>query len=89
MQDFCFAFFVQLIFVFIFCTQETNTKKNFAHSYVTDLTKEAIFSDRKRSELMKIWPGLVVDMVLTALSDMADMESYMKRSLDALEKGYI
>ncbi|BFY97135.1 hypothetical protein BsWGS_00175 [Bradybaena similaris] len=66
--------------------QDTYSKKNFSHNYVADLTKEALFSERKRIELLKIWPSLITEMVQDALSDMVDMEAYMKRSLEVLDK---
>ncbi|XP_005090720.3 leucine-rich repeat-containing protein 49, partial [Aplysia californica] len=66
--------------------QDPDGKRHFAHNYLTEMTKEAIFNDRKRTELMKIWPNLIVDMVQRALTDMSDMDSYMKRSLDEMER---
>ena len=66
--------------------QDQDNKRHFSHNYLTEMTKEAIFNDRKRTELMKIWPSLIVDMVKNSLTEMSDMDAYMKRSLDELER---
>ena len=62
------------------------SRKQFTRGYLSELTKEAVFSDRKRVEMMKIWPGLIMEMVQSALSDMSDMDGYMKRALDELDR---
>ncbi|GFS15589.1 leucine-rich repeat-containing protein 49 [Elysia marginata] len=62
-------------------------RRQFARNYLSELTKEAVFSDRKRAEMMKVWPGLIMEMVQSALSDMSDMDGYMKRALDELDRG--
>ncbi|KAL4228191.1 Leucine-rich repeat-containing protein 49 [Mactra antiquata] len=66
--------------------QDTQGKRSFARSYINEMTKEAIFTDRKQNELNKIWPQIFYEMVFSALSDMSDTNSYMKKSLDDLEK---
>ena len=50
------------------------------------MTKEAIFTDRKRNELNKIWPQIFYEMVYSILSDMSDMKNYRKKCLEELEK---
>ncbi|XP_052279635.1 leucine-rich repeat-containing protein 49-like isoform X3 [Dreissena polymorpha] len=67
-------------------TQEMQAKRSFARSYVNEMTKEAIFTDRKRNELIKIWPQIFYEMVYSAMSDMSDTQSYMKKCLEDLEK---
>ncbi|RUS69701.1 hypothetical protein EGW08_022537 [Elysia chlorotica] len=62
-------------------------RKQFTRGYLSELTKEAVFSDRKRAEMMKVWPGLIMEMVQSALADMGDMDGYMKRALDELDRG--
>jgi hypothetical protein len=49
-------------------------------------TKEAIFTDRKRNELLKQWPMIFHEMVYSAVGDMTDMQGYMKKCLEDLEK---
>ncbi|CAC5411418.1 LRRC49 [Mytilus coruscus] len=66
--------------------QEQNARRNFARSYVNEITKEAIFTDRKRNELLKQWPMIFHEMVYSSMSDMSDMQSYMKKCLEELEK---
>ncbi|XP_052101103.1 leucine-rich repeat-containing protein 49-like isoform X13 [Mytilus californianus] len=65
---------------------EQNARRNFARSYVNEITKEAIFTDRKRNELLKQWPMIFHEMVYSSMSDMSDMQSYMKKCLEELEK---
>ena len=50
------------------------------------MTKEAIFTDRKRNELNKIWPQIFYEMVYSALSDMADPHTYMKKCMEEVDK---
>ncbi|XP_076103638.1 leucine-rich repeat-containing protein 49-like isoform X17 [Mytilus galloprovincialis] len=66
--------------------QEQNARRNFARSYVNEITKEAIFTDRKKNELLKQWPMIFHEMVYSSMSDMSDMQSYMKKCLEELEK---
>lgn len=66
--------------------QEQNARRNFARSYVNEITKEAIFTDRKRNELLKQWPMIFHEMVYSAMADMTDMSGYMKKCLEELEK---
>ncbi|XP_071168457.1 leucine-rich repeat-containing protein 49-like isoform X21 [Mytilus edulis] len=65
---------------------EQNARRNFARSYVNEITKEAIFTDRKKNELLKQWPMIFHEMVYSSMSDMSDMQSYMKKCLEELEK---
>ncbi|KAK3603129.1 hypothetical protein CHS0354_027921 [Potamilus streckersoni] len=63
------------------------SKKAFARSYINEITKEAIFTDRKRNELLKIWPQIFYEMVYSSLTDMSDLQGYMKKCMEELEKG--
>ncbi|XP_052795464.1 leucine-rich repeat-containing protein 49-like isoform X3 [Mya arenaria] len=67
-------------------SQDAQGKKTFARSYVNEMTKEAIFTDRKRNELIKIWPQIFYEMVYSSISDMSDSQTYMKKCLEDLEK---
>ncbi|XP_060602080.1 leucine-rich repeat-containing protein 49-like isoform X2 [Ruditapes philippinarum] len=66
--------------------QDLQGKRTFARSYINEMTKEAIFVDRKRNELNKIWPQIFYEMVYSAVSDMSDSTSYMKKCLEDLDK---
>ena len=61
-------------------------KRGFARSYVNEMTKEVIFTDRKKAELNKIWPQIFYEMVFTSVTDMSDSHNYMKKCMDELEK---
>ena len=71
---------------FSFIFQDSQGKKSFAKSYINEMAKEAVFTDRKRNELNKIWSQIFYEMVYSALSDMSDMPSYSKKCLEELEK---
>ncbi|XP_045156719.2 leucine-rich repeat-containing protein 49-like isoform X2 [Mercenaria mercenaria] len=66
--------------------QDLQGKRTFARSYINEMTKEAIFVDRKRNELNKIWPQIFYEMVYSAVSDMSDSSSYMKKCMEDLDK---
>ncbi|KAH9494929.1 Leucine-rich repeat-containing protein 49 [Bulinus truncatus] len=67
--------------------QDTKIRRQFAHNFLTEICKESLFNDRKRAELMKVWPYIIIEMVQNALGDFKAMDSYMKSSLDELEQG--
>jgi hypothetical protein len=74
------------LYIFVFFFQDLQGKRTFARSYINEMTKEAIFVDRKRNELNKIWPQIFYEMVYSAVSDMSDSTSYMKKCLEDLDK---
>lgn len=53
---------------------------------MNEMTKEVVFTDRKQNELNKIWPQIFYEMVYSAVSEMSDPQSYMKRCMEELEK---
>lgn len=53
---------------------------------MNEMTKEVVFTDRKQTELNKIWPQIFYEMVYSAMSDMADSQTYMKKCMEELEK---
>ena len=59
-------------------------RKNFVHSYITDLSREAVMVDQKRNALEKIWPQVFAEMVYEAVVDMWDTKTYMKSCLEDL-----
>ncbi|XP_048258880.1 leucine-rich repeat-containing protein 49-like isoform X2 [Haliotis rufescens] len=63
-----------------------SSKTQFARSYINELTKEAIFADKKRAELQRLWPQMFYEMVQSTLSDMQDMKTYMKKCTEELDK---
>ena len=80
------VFISELIIRFCFAPQDQDPKREFPRSYVNELTREAVFADRKRAELQKIWPQLFFEMVQSAITDMSDMNSYKKRCMEELER---
>ncbi|XP_059163229.1 leucine-rich repeat-containing protein 49-like isoform X2 [Physella acuta] len=67
--------------------QDLEAKRHFAHNYIKEMTKESTFIELKKTEILKLWPSLITEIVQNALNDMKDMDSYMKCSLEEVEKG--
>ncbi|XP_021354461.1 leucine-rich repeat-containing protein 49-like isoform X2 [Mizuhopecten yessoensis] len=66
---------------------EQQAKKTFARSYINEIVKETVFADRKKNELLKLWPSIFHEMIYSAVADMADIQGYAKRCLEEIEKG--
>ncbi|XP_033750016.1 leucine-rich repeat-containing protein 49-like isoform X6 [Pecten maximus] len=66
---------------------EQQAKKTFARSYINEIVKETVFADRKKNELLKLWPSIFHEMIYSAVADMADIQGYSKRCLEEIEKG--
>ncbi|PVD20176.1 hypothetical protein C0Q70_20671 [Pomacea canaliculata] len=62
--------------------QDAEKKREFAQTYLSEMSREAIFCDRKRLELVRLWPSMFVTMVQTALAQMAEAGSYAKKTLE-------
>lgn len=58
----------------------------FAKTYISEIVKETVFTDRKKNELLKQWPSIFHEMVYSAVVDMADSQAYAKRCLEEIEK---
>ncbi|XP_061172062.1 leucine-rich repeat-containing protein 49-like [Saccostrea echinata] len=66
--------------------QDSSNKKQFAKNYISEITKETVFTDRKKNEFLKQWPLIFHEMVYNAVTDMSDTQGYMKKCLEELEK---
>ncbi|XP_056022977.1 leucine-rich repeat-containing protein 49-like isoform X11 [Ostrea edulis] len=66
--------------------QDSSNKRQFAKNYISEITKETVFTDRKKNEFLKQWPLIFHEMVYSAVTDMSDMQGYMKKCLEELEK---
>nr|KAI8769795.1 leucine-rich repeat-containing protein 49-like [Biomphalaria glabrata] len=75
-----------LVYTVTDAKQELEAKKKFAHNFVSEISKESLFNERKRTELLKIWPYIITEMVQNVLSDLKSMETYMKCSLEEVER---
>ncbi|KAL8577182.1 hypothetical protein ACOMHN_047950 [Nucella lapillus] len=67
-------------------SKESDQKRDFTRAYLSELLKEATFSDRKRVELVRLWPSLFLSLVQTAVAQLLDPKPYAKNTLDSLEK---
>lgn len=75
-----------LILFILSILQDSSNKKAFAKSYINEIAKEAIFTDRKRNELLKLWPQIFYELVYGSVTEMSDLQTYMKRCMEDLEK---
>ena len=66
--------------------QEAESKRDFTRAFLNEITKEAVFSDRKRVELVRIWPAMFYSLVQSAVTQLMDNDSYGKNALDALHR---
>ena len=76
----------KLICVFFSNLQDRSSKKSFARNYINEIAKEVVFNDRKKNELLKLWPSIFHEMVHVAVMDMSDLQGYMKQCLEYLDK---
>lgn len=75
--------------LYIFCFfQDQQPKRTFGRNYVSELIRDTIFTEKKRTELIKIWPQMFYEMVYNAVTDMEDLQAYMKKCTEELEKGW-
>lgn len=80
------SIFLGLQIYYDFCLQDSSNKRQFAKTYISEITKETVFTDKKRNEFLKQWPLIFHEMVYSAVTDMSDMQGYMKKCLEELEK---
>lgn len=66
--------------------QEVESKRDFTRAYLNEMTKEAVFSDRKRVELIRVWPTMFFSLVQSAVTQLMDNNSYAKNALDAVNR---
>ena len=62
------------------------SKRDFTRAYLNEMTKEAVFSDRKRVELIRVWPTMFFSLVQSAVTQLMDNNSYAKNALDAVNR---
>jgi hypothetical protein len=65
--------------------QEIKSKKEFTRAYLNEISKEAVFSDRKRVELERTWPTMFFGLVQSAVSQFVDSHNYAKNALQQME----
>lgn len=72
------------------CVLQVRQKRaDFANQWMRDVASAAISSWQRRAESRVLWPHLLTSVISDTVSDMWDLQAYMKRSLDSLEKSVI
>eukprot|EP00106_Octopus_bimaculoides_P015658 XP_014783100.1 PREDICTED: leucine-rich repeat-containing protein 49-like [Octopus bimaculoides] len=66
--------------------QKSKICKKLAKEYVSEIVRNVLHAEKKRSEVSRIWPELFEDFLLNILSDMDDTNTYIKNWFDKLEK---
>lgn len=54
-------------------------RKQIAHQFVQDVCDDVVLTNKKHAALDKVWPSIFVRMVKESLSDMWNMEDYLKQ----------
>ncbi|XP_013403685.1 leucine-rich repeat-containing protein 49 isoform X1 [Lingula anatina] len=67
--------------------EEQKSKLDFAQKFVRQISREAVVVDRKLTTLYQVWPQIMVSLIQSAVMDMADRKTYMKKCMEDLEKG--
>ncbi|XP_074650110.1 leucine-rich repeat-containing protein 49-like [Tubulanus polymorphus] len=66
--------------------QEMLCRMDYAKLYIRDISLDAIEVDKKRSVLRNIWPDLILELISTAVIEMYDQKTCMKKLFEELEK---
>ncbi|KAL8570755.1 hypothetical protein ACOMHN_006905 [Nucella lapillus] len=66
--------------------QELASKREFTKAYLSEVTKESVFADRKNTELVRVWPAMFFSLVQSAITQLMDTSSYAKSALDMLDR---
>ncbi|XP_076465763.1 leucine-rich repeat-containing protein 49-like isoform X2 [Babylonia areolata] len=66
--------------------QEVASKREFSRAYLSEVTKEAVCTDRKHSQLVRVWPAMFLSLVQTAVTQLMDTKNFAKNSLDTIER---
>ncbi|XP_033022665.1 leucine-rich repeat-containing protein 49 isoform X5 [Lacerta agilis] len=64
--------------------EEAKDRKDFCHSYIQDLVKEAADINMKNESLQKLWPQMFIELVRDAVIEIRNKDSYMKLCLQRI-----
>ncbi|XP_060138906.1 leucine-rich repeat-containing protein 49 isoform X6 [Zootoca vivipara] len=65
-------------------SKEAKDRKDFCHSYIQDLVKEAADINMKNESLQKLWPQMFIELVRDAVIEIRNKDSYMKLCLQRI-----
>ncbi|KAL9986928.1 hypothetical protein ACROYT_G001144 [Oculina patagonica] len=66
-------------------SQEAEERRTFAVNYMKEIAHTAILNERKKKKLNEILPGLFSKMVQTAVTDLNDLDTFMKKSFEKVK----
>lgn len=66
-------------------SQEAEERRSFAVNYMKEIAHTAILTDRKKKKLNEILPGLLSNMVERALTDLNDLDNFMKNGFEEVK----
>ena len=74
----------KLIIVVSF-SQEADERRTFAVNYMKEIAHTAILTERKKKKLNEILPEVFCKMVHSAVTDLNDLDTFMKNSFERIK----
>jgi len=65
--------------------QEEEERRTFAVNYMKEIANTAILAERKKKKLNEILPGIFCKMVRSAVTDLNDLDTFMKNSFERIK----
>ena len=66
-------------------SQEADERQTFAVNYMKEIAHTAILTERKKKKLNEILPEVFCKMVLSAVTDLNDLDTFMKNSFERIK----
>lgn len=66
-------------------SQEAEERRTFAVNYMKEIANTAILAERKKKKLNEILPGIFCKMVHSAVTDLNDLDTFMKNSFERIK----
>lgn len=66
-------------------SQEAEERRTFAVNYMKEISHTAILTERKKKKLNEILPGIFCKMVHSAVTDLNDLDAFMKNSFERIK----
>ena len=66
-------------------SQEADERRTFAVNYMKEIAHTAILTERKKKKLNEILPEVFCKMVHSAVTDLNDLDTFMKNSFERIK----
>ena len=66
-------------------SQEVEERRTFAVNYMKEIANTAILTERKKKKLNEMLPGIFCKMVHSAVTDLNDLDTFMKNSFEKIK----